>query len=91
MDRTTTDRLIASEIDQHESIAERMGFDSADAMFHASYAIEEAASEMAAELANERYFEDRGYDEARAFEDWEASRGVIPFDVAMREAERSAR
>lgn len=44
------------------------------------------AGEIAAEAAVERYFEDRGYWEARAQEDYEAARGVIPFDVAMAQA-----
>lgn len=44
------------------------------------------AGEIAAEAAVERYFEDRGYWEARAQEDHEAACGVIPFDVAMAEA-----
>ncbi len=39
-----------------------------------------------AEMANERSFEDRGYWEARAEEDWEAARGVVPFDVAYANA-----
>lgn len=43
-------------------------------------------AELAAELRNEQWFENRGWDEARAQEDWEASRGVIPFDEAMRQA-----
>ncbi|WBB94129.1 hypothetical protein [Verrucosispora sp. WMMC514] len=49
---------------------------------------EEAAAEAdaAAELAAERALEDRGYWDARAQEDWEAAHGVIPFDVAFREA-----
>lgn len=44
------------------------------------------AGEIAAEAAVERYFEDRGYMEARAQEDYEAACGVIPFDVAMADA-----
>lgn len=44
-------------------------------------------AELAAELRNEQWFENRGYDEARAQEQWEAERGVIPFDVAMRNAQ----
>lgn len=46
----------------------------------------EAEAEMHAEAAVERYFEDRGYWDARAQEDYEAAHGVIPFDVAYREA-----
>lgn len=36
-----------------------------------------------AELACERHLEDRGYDAARAQDDFEASMGVIPFHEAM--------
>lgn len=47
-------------------------------------AIEEA--ERKAEMAIERYLEDRGYDDARAQEVYENSHGVIQFDQAMRDA-----
>lgn len=36
-----------------------------------------------AEARNERYFEDRGWEEALAFERWEEERGVISFRDAM--------
>jgi hypothetical protein len=42
-----------------------------------------------AEMAYERYLEDggtNGWMETAAFEDWERSRGVVPFDVAYRAA-----
>jgi hypothetical protein len=42
----------------------------------------EARAEYLAELAVERFFEYRGYDEHRAFEDWERSRGVVDFPTA---------
>lgn len=43
----------------------------------------EAAAEIAAELRNERFFEERGFDEARAQEQWEADRGAISFRDAL--------
>lgn len=43
-------------------------------------------AELAVERAYERHLEDRGYDEARGQEDWEARHGVIPFDQAYRNA-----
>ncbi|MFC0504171.1 hypothetical protein [Micromonospora costi] len=46
----------------------------------------DAQAEYAAELANERALEDRGYWDARAQEVHEAAMGVVPFDVALREA-----
>lgn len=45
-----------------------------------------AEADYRAELAVERWYEDRGYWDARAQEDYEARMGVIPFDVAMAEA-----
>jgi hypothetical protein len=48
----------------------------------------EARAEQEAELAYERHLEDRGYWEARADEDYERQMGVIPFDEAMRQAQR---
>ena len=39
-------------------------------------AIADQEADLAAEQALERYLEDRGYDEARAFEDWEARHGI---------------
>jgi hypothetical protein len=47
---------------------------------------DQAHAEHAAEMAVERYYEDRGYWDARAQEDYEAAHGVIPFDVAYAEA-----
>ena len=58
-------------------------------MWEAEYA-REAAAEYAAEMRNERWFEDRGYWEAVAEEEWEAARGVVPFHVAMAEADAVA-
>lgn len=46
----------------------------------------QAAAEHAAELAVERALEDRGYWDARAQEDYEASHGVVQFDEAYRMA-----
>lgn len=46
----------------------------------------QAEEELHAEAAAERYYEERGYWSARADEEIEAARGVIPFDVAYREA-----
>ena len=37
---------------------------------------EESYAEIQAELAAERYYENRGWHEARAQEEWEASRGI---------------
>lgn len=51
---------------------------------------EQSRAEQEAELAYERHLEDRGYWEARADEDYERAMGVIPFDEAMRQAEREA-
>lgn len=48
--------------------------------------VNEERAERAADLANERSFEDHGYWDARAEEDWETARGVIPFDVAYANA-----
>ena len=45
------------------------------------------AAEIAAEQAIERHFEERGYDEARAQEDWEARNGVVDFATARAQAE----
>lgn len=56
---------------------------SADAL--AAYE-EQYAAELAAESATERYFEDRGYWEARAQEDYEERHGVISFQDAYRMA-----
>jgi len=44
--------------------------------------LEQIAAEHAAELAAERWHEDRGWDAARADEAIEAARGVIPFHEA---------
>lgn len=49
---------------------------------------QQAEDEAAAERAYERHLEDRGYDEARAQEAYEAAHGVIPFDVALAAAYR---
>lgn len=52
--------------------------------FRFTYELDAAAeADHAAELAVERWFEDRGYDEARAQEDHEARMGVVPFHEAM--------
>ena len=40
---------------------------------------QDGKAEMAAEMANERFFEDRGYEEARAQEAWEMARGITEF------------
>jgi hypothetical protein len=40
---------------------------------------QDGQAEMAAEMANERFFEDRGYEEARAQEAWEMARGVYEY------------
>jgi len=45
-----------------------------------------ALAEIEAELAIERYFEDRGWEEARLQEEIEARMGVIPFSEALTEA-----
>lgn len=48
---------------------------------------DEMRAEIEAEQAVERYYEDRGWAEALAQDEYEARMGVIPFDVAMRLAE----
>lgn len=48
--------------------------------------IADQEAEIRAELAYERHLEDRGYDEARAQEDWENRNGVIQFEDAYRMA-----
>jgi hypothetical protein len=48
--------------------------------------IAQQQAELAAERANERYFEDRGWEEARAQEDYEARMGMVDFGTAYREA-----
>jgi hypothetical protein len=40
---------------------------------------QDGQAEMAAEMANERFFEDRGYEEARAQEAWEMARGIYAY------------
>lgn len=50
----------------------------------------EANAEYAAEMANERWFENRGWEEAIAEREWEDARGVIQFEDAMRMAEEAA-
>ena len=50
----------------------------------------QVAGELAAEAAVERFFEERGYDDAREEEDREARMGVIPFSQAYEEAAREA-
>jgi len=42
----------------------------------------DARAELAAEEAYERSFEDRGWAEAAAFADWEASRGLLSYEEA---------
>ena len=51
----------------------------------------EARAEIEAEQAVERHFENRGTDEAMAERQWEDARGVVQFEDAMLEAERTAR
>ena len=46
------------------------------------------AAEIAAEMGYERMLEDRGWEEARAQEEYEMRMGVIPFDVALANARR---
>jgi hypothetical protein len=40
---------------------------------------QDGEAEIAAEMACERYFEDRGYEEARAQEAWEMARGICEY------------
>jgi hypothetical protein len=47
---------------------------------------EEAMAMMEAERANERFFEERGLDEALAQDAWEARNGVVSFSDAYRMA-----
>lgn len=46
----------------------------------------QSRAEAEAELRNERWFEDRGWEEARAQEDYEARMGMVDFGTAYREA-----
>jgi hypothetical protein len=50
----------------------------------------EADAEYAAEMAVERWYEDRGWMEAALQEEMEARAGVIPFHVAMAAADAEA-
>jgi len=50
----------------------------------------EGEMEARAEMAAERYFEDRGWAEAIAEREWEDARGVVQFGDAMRMAEEAA-
>lgn len=47
---------------------------------------DEAAAEYAAERACEQYWENRGYEEARADEEREARQGIIPFSELLAQA-----
>jgi hypothetical protein len=40
---------------------------------------QDGRAEIEAEMACERYFEDRGYEEARAQEHWEMMRGITEY------------
>lgn len=40
---------------------------------------QDGQAEIAAEMACERFFEDRGYEEARAQEAWEMARGIFEY------------
>jgi uncharacterized protein DUF6011 len=51
---------------------------------------DEARAERAVEAATERFFEERGYHEARDEEDREARDGVVSFSEAMAQAEAAA-
>lgn len=42
----------------------------------------EALAEQAAEAANERFWENRGWEEARAQEDYEALNGMLSYEAA---------
>jgi hypothetical protein len=55
--------------------------------YHRYHGEEEARAEQAAEMAAERYYEERGYDEARAFEEWEARQGKVSYEQARDAAE----
>jgi hypothetical protein len=51
---------------------------------------DEARAERAAEAAVERHFEDRGYDEHRSHEEWEARQGLVSYEEARDRAEAAA-
>jgi|SRR6185369_1133149 phage protein D len=69
-----------------------------DAVYHESVAavkvchqtmyaeVAQQQAEIEAEQRNERYFEDRGWEESLAERAWEDSRGVVQFDEAYRNA-----
>lgn len=56
----------------------------------AEYEAQQARAEWEADQANERSFEDRGYWEDQAFEQWERSQGVVDFGEALAAANRDA-
>lgn len=72
----------------HESVAEVKNCYAYEAYCNSPEAEADARAEAEAEMAYERHLEDRGWMEAAAFEEWEASRGVVQFRDAMEAAAR---
>lgn len=60
----------------------------ADCPMHQDMHEAEMLAEIEAERRNERFWEERGWQEARLQEEMEARMGVIPFEVARELAER---
>lgn len=86
---------LANEVHHHESVAQvRLCFARKDEFGLRSLEEEaleeqwgeEARAEYEAEMAVERYYENRGAEEDYAFEQWERDRGVIQFEDAYRMA-----
>jgi hypothetical protein len=75
----------------HESVADVKDCFAYEAYCNSPEAEADARAEAEAEMAYERHLEDRGWMEAAAFEEWEASRGVIPFHVAAEMADARLR
>lgn len=78
----------ADEFYAHQWAAEQQRQSEAQQAMEDAYEQEAANADWEAEQRNERWFEERGYDEARAQEDHEARLGVVSFHDALREAER---
>lgn len=89
---------LADEVHHHESVAQvrlcfarkdEFGLRSLEELALEERWEDEARAEYEAERAAERYWEDRGWQEALAQDEYEARMGVVPFDVAYANAMRS--
>lgn len=79
------------EVHSHETVSEVRDCYDWKYYVESGAAEADARAECAAEMANERWFEDRGWAEALAEREWEDARGVIQFEDAMALAEEAAR